>query len=189
VLAEAAAAIREQGPDRVGVAELMAKAGLTHGGFYAHFKSKDDLVAAAIGRMFEESAESFRARTEGCGPAEGLARFIDSYLSMRHREAPGRGCPLPPLSGDVARLDTAARDRFGEGIDGMTRNIAGLLQALGRPDPQNLASSSVAEMVGALALARAISDPARAERLLQASRDALKARLGLDQPAAAASAG
>src|SRR5687768_11600573 len=86
VLAEAAAAIREMGPDRIGVARLMAAAGLTHGGFYAHFKSKDALVAEAITEMFEQGYQAFLLATSGVDPAAGLARFVDGYLSSRHRD-------------------------------------------------------------------------------------------------------
>src|SRR5262249_2927526 len=103
VLAEAAAAIRESGPDGIGVAAIMAKAGITHGAFYAHFQSKDDLVAQAISRMFEESSEKFLRRTENLPAAAALANYLDMYLSTRHRDAPQSGCPLPSLSGEVAR--------------------------------------------------------------------------------------
>ena len=76
LLKEAAATIRAVGPDGIGVAGLMAKAGLTHGGFYAHFKSKDDLVAQAITRMFDDSRALFEARIEGRAPADGLAAML-----------------------------------------------------------------------------------------------------------------
>jgi TetR/AcrR family transcriptional repressor of nem operon len=179
VLTEAAAAIREMGPDRIGVAGLMAKAGLTHGGFYAHFTSKDDLIAQAIGRMFEDSHGNFVRWTQDRPPAEGLARFIENYVSARHRDARGRGCPIPSLSGDLARMPPEARERFTEGVGTLTSAIAGLLERMGRPDAQVLAASVMAEMTGALALSRAVDDPARSDRILDASRTALKARLGL----------
>src|SRR5277367_3357840 len=116
VLDEAAATIRAVGPDGIGVAGLMAKVGLTHGGFYAHFKSKDDLVAAAIGQMFEEGGERAQREIEGFAPATGLARYIDFYLSRQHRDARGGGCPLPYLSADAPRLDPASRAQFAKGV-------------------------------------------------------------------------
>ncbi len=79
VLREAANAIRAEGPDRIGVAALMAKAGLTHGGFYAHFASKDDLIAQAITQMFDDRYEHWAARTKDLEPAEALDAFIDGY--------------------------------------------------------------------------------------------------------------
>jgi TetR/AcrR family transcriptional repressor of nem operon len=179
VLAEAAAAIREVGPDKIGVAGLMAKAGLTHGGFYAHFKSKDDLVAQAIGQMFEDSYGNFERATKDRTPAEGLARFIDGYVSARHRDAPDRGCPIPSLSGDLARMPPEARDRFTQGVAALTDAIAGLLKQLGREDPKALASSTIAEMIGALALSRAVGDAETSDRILETSRRKLKERLGV----------
>src|ERR1700736_5346540 len=87
LLAEAATAIKTEGPDRIGIAAIMGKAGLTHGGFYAHFGSKEELVAAAIERMFEQTGASFRKRVDGLPPAEALAHFIDFYLSPLHFES------------------------------------------------------------------------------------------------------
>ncbi|MDB5395424.1 MAG: TetR family transcriptional regulator [Rhodospirillales bacterium] len=173
MLSEAASTIRPVGPDGFGVAGLMAKVGLTHGGFYAHFKSKDDLVAQAITQMFEDSNTRFQARTTGHEPAEVLAIFLDYYLSVRHRDTPDRGCPLLGLSGDLARMPAPARERFAEGASRLTGLITGLLERLEKPEPELLATSVVSEIVGAVA------DPARSAQILAASRPALKARLGL----------
>lgn len=181
VLAEAAAAIRAHGPDGVGVASLMAKAGLTHGGFYAHFKSKDDLVGEAITHMFEETRKRFLEHAADADPAVALSRYIDMYVSARHRDTPEHGCPLPALSGDLARMSPTARKRFAAGLEGLTRPIAKLLKDLGRPAPERLAASLVAEMVGAVLLSRAIDDATASDRILKTSRDALKARIGLNK--------
>ena len=104
VLAEAAAAIRASGPDRIGIAAIMAKAGLTHGGFYAHFKSKDDLVAQAVTQMFDQSFERMMTRLDTLEPAAALSKIVDRYLDPRHRDAPDLGCPMPSLSGELARM-------------------------------------------------------------------------------------
>jgi TetR/AcrR family transcriptional repressor of nem operon len=179
VLDEAAATIRAVGPDGIGVAGLMAKVGLTHGGFYAHFKSKDDLVAQAISRMFEDSKTMFLRSTEGREPAEGLTRFLDYYLSARHRDEATRGCPLPRLSSELARLPLPARERFAAGAARLTAQIAGLLEKLGIDEPELTATAVVSEAVGALAMARAVPDRERSDRILEASRTSIKARLGL----------
>jgi len=181
VLTEAAAAIRAHGPDGIGVAALMSKAGLTHGGFYAHFKSKDDLIAQAIAQMFEESRQRFILKADDPDPAIALANYIDMYVSPRHRDAREHGCPLPSLSGDLARMPVKSRKRFTAGVAGLTQNIAKRLAELGKPHPERLAASMLAEMVGALALSRAIDDPAASDRILKTSRDALKARLAPGQ--------
>jgi len=158
---------------------VMKKAGLTHGGFYAHFGSKDELVAEAIRQMFGGPYTNFADLTEGKPPAEALAAYVDFYLSARHRDARDRGCPLPALSGDVARMPASARVRFGEGAKRLSKSIAGLLEAMGRDDAETLAASAIAEMVGAIALARATDDAARSDDILAATRKALGARLGL----------
>ena len=179
VLSEAAAAIRAVGPDGIGVAGLMAKAGLTHGAFYAHFESKDDLVAQAVAHMFDESYQRFLARTEHPDPAIAIERFIDSYLSTRHRDHPDHGCPLPSLSGELARLPGPARANFTAGLNRLTSSMAKRVAELGRSDADSLASSVVAEMVGALALSRAVAKPSESDALLEASRRSIKARIGL----------
>lgn len=179
LLREAASAIRADGPDRVGVAAIMAKAGLTHGGFYAHFKSKNDLIEQAIGQMFDSAARRFETTTKELDPGAALAAYLDFYLSRSHRDAPQRGCPLPALSGDLARMPAAARKRFTTGAQQITARIAGLLRGMGRPDPDRLAASAVAEMVGAVALARATADRARSDEILEASHAALLERFGL----------
>ena len=179
VLKAAAKAIRAEGPHRIGVAGVMAEAGLTHGGFYAHFKSKDDLVAASVEQMFAEGSERARQETEGFDPTTGLRRYIDFYLSPAHRDSRGLGCPLPYLSADAPRMDAASRARFAEGVAQLTDRLARLLAGIGDPDPAATASSVLAEMVGALSLARADPDRARSDAILERSRAALKSRFGL----------
>ena len=179
VLKEAAKAIRAEGPHRVGVAAMMAKAGLTHGGFYAHFASKDDLVVAAMSRMFDEASAKFDRLTAGKPPAAALRAYIDFYLSRQHRDARDTGCPLPSLSADLPRLGVAARRQFAAGLAGLTARVEGLLSALGWPDAEMLASSALAEMAGALSMARGVADPKQSDVILKASRNALKLRFGL----------
>lgn len=179
VVHEAAASIRKHGPDRIGVASLMAKLGLTHGGFYAHFKSKDELVAEAISHMFDDRYAVFKKSMEDVEPARGLAAYVDRYLTARHRDQPQKGCPLPSLSGDLARMPLAARERFEEGTRRLTDSIADALRAMKRSDPDALAASVLSEMVGAMALARAVSNNERSEQILEATRSSIKARIGL----------
>jgi TetR/AcrR family transcriptional repressor of nem operon len=181
VLAEASEAIRANGPHRVGVAEIMRRAGLTHGGFYAHFRSKDALIAAAITTMFESSRERVMTKMRGHSAADCLRGYIDYYLSDVHRDALSTGCPIAALASELPRLSAASRSAFGQGVRRLTDLIAGKLAELGRDDPAVLASSVVAELVGALSLARAEPERAHATTLLAASRRALRARLGLTE--------
>jgi TetR/AcrR family transcriptional repressor of nem operon len=184
VLKEAAKAIRAEGPHRIAVAGVMAKAGLTHGGFYAHFGSKDELVAAAIDTMFGEARRRFSRGTTESGatdsPKDKLIKYIDFYLSAGHRDARATGCPLPALAADLPRIAPASRERYGQGVSALTALIADALGALGRAEPQVLAASALSEMVGALSLARAVADPEQSDLILDASRTALKRRLGLE---------
>jgi len=178
ILAEAANAIRIKGPERVGVAEVMSKLGLTHGGFYAHFASKDDMIAQAITAMFDQGFSNFLRRTEGLEPRKALATYVDWYLSKEHRDSLNRGCPLAAISGDLPRLPEAARVRYTEGVERLAAAMGKLLKKLGRKDAETLAFSALAEMAGTLTLARAILDPERSDRMLDASGEMVKARLG-----------
>lgn len=179
ILDEAAKAMREHGSDGIGVAALMKRAGLTHGGFYAHFTDRDDLVAHAVDRMFQDSGALLDHHLSRSDAARGLAALIDYYLSDEARRRTDGGCPLPGLSGESARMPPAARERFGRGIEGFRSALADALAAVGAAEPTKLASSVLAEMVGAMSLARALDDDEAAGAVLEASREQLKQRLGL----------
>jgi TetR/AcrR family transcriptional repressor of nem operon len=176
VLKAAAKAIRAQGPHRIGVAAVMGQAGLTHGGFYAHFDSKDDLVAAAIGHMFDENRATWERLIREKPPAQALATFIDFYLSITHRDAVSAGCPIPILAPESRRLSKAARARFAAGVARLRERFRAQLELLGIANPEDEASSMVSEMVGALALARAEPDSERSASILNVSKQRLKAR-------------
>jgi TetR/AcrR family transcriptional repressor of nem operon len=180
ILDVAAEALREHGADGISVANLMKRAGLTHGGFYAHFENRDDLVTHAIDRMFESSRTIMTRNMDGVGPAEGLAALIDDYLSDRRIEQVARGCPMPPLLGEVARMPAAARARFEQGVEAFRLRLEGALEALGHREADLLSRSVFAEMIGAAILARASPRREDAQVALAASRERLKARLGLD---------
>jgi TetR/AcrR family transcriptional regulator, transcriptional repressor for nem operon len=180
VLKVAAKAIRANGPHRVGVAAVMAKAGLTHGGFYAHFESKDDLIAAAIGQMFDETAARFTGENDSPDPKVRLTTYVNWYLSRSHRDAVGSGCPIPVLAPEQLRLTRAARQRFATGVESIKERLAGTLTELGHARAHEDADSLLAELVGALSLARAEPEADRSEAILKNSRRSIKARFGLE---------
>ncbi len=161
----------------------MAKAGLTHGGFYAHFASKDELVSAAIGQMFEESHARVMHETLDRDPAEGLRAYIRFYLSRAHRDAKEIGCPVASLVSDLPRLETASRERFAEGARRLNQILAERLHKLGHDDAQAQADSLLAELVGALSMARAETDAKRSDAILLHSRQAVLRRFGLETQA------
>ena len=178
VLGEAATAIRAKGAERVSVAEVMAAAGLTHGGFYAHFESKDDLIAQAITHMFDGAYSRFLSHTEGREPAAAIASYVDFYLSPAHRLERATGCPIATLLSDLPNLSGRARERFSDGTERVVAGLAKLAKKLGAKDAEALAWSAMAEMVGALALSRTVSDE-RAAAILRNSRAIVKARFGV----------
>ena len=182
VLAEAAAAIRGKGVERVAVAEVMAGAGLTHGGFYAHFKSKDDLLAEAISYMFDDAYASFLRHTEGRAPADALSNYIDAYLATSQRDDRAHGCPIAALSGDLPNMPELAQARFADGTERLVAALARLVKKSGARHAETLAWSALAEMAGALALSRTVADADRSTQILRNSRAMIRSRLGLDRP-------
>src|SRR5262245_13998717 len=128
LLKAAADQMRLHGPDGVSVASVMKRAGLTHGGFYAHFDSKDALIAAALGAMFDDAA---RRRVRTGGMAGSIDSFIDLYVSAAHRDNARGGCPIPSLMGESARWPKVARAEF-------DRGVARLAQLLGELLPEDL---------------------------------------------------
>ena len=181
VLQAAARTIRTEGPDRVGVAAIMAEAGLTHGGFYAHFSSKDELIAEAIRQMFDDASERRRGWVEGKPPADGLRDYIKFYLSRSHRDGRGSGCPLTALATDIPRLPDAAKVVFGEGVGRMTASMTALLEGIGWPDPEAAAGALISELVGAVSLSRSVADPEQSERILWTARRDILQRFGLEK--------
>ena len=186
VLAEAAKTLRSEGLQGMGVASVMGKAGLTHGAFYAHFESKDDLVAETIKAMILEARGKFDRVAAELAPAEALRAYIEFYLSARHRDNTQSSCPLPWIAGEIPRLGEASAARYGASVAGLTEILAGRLRALDHADADAAASSVVAELVGALTLARATGDKAQSDSILRRSRDSILARLGLTKAAAGA---
>jgi len=112
VLAAAAAEIRTHGPNGISVAGIMRRAGLTHGGFYAHFSSKNDLVAEAIDHMFHTAKALSRAMEVDGTDLDRLRAFIRNYVSRHHRDRPDEGCPIAALANDIARQRTRNSHRF-----------------------------------------------------------------------------
>ena len=167
IVAVAAEMFRARGFDGVGVADLMQKAGLTHGGFYNHFASKEALIAEASAKGFAETSERYAGYSVG--------DVIDAYISRAHRDARGQGCPAAALSGEAARLPDDTRGVFGAGIAGLFSALEGSLA--GQPDARAQAISLLAQAVGAVVLSRACPDgSALADEILDTCRaDAHKA--------------
>lgn len=170
IVVEAARLLRERGLDGVGVADLMGAAGLTHGGFYRHFASKQDLAVEAVELLFHEASEQWRdaadrARAAGRSGVEGI---LDGYLSDEHRDAVHAGCAIAALGPDLARLPDELRRRVADGVQGMVSVLAAELP--GDPDTaRDRAAALFGAMIGALVLGRLgvpSAEPARAAAAL-----------------------
>jgi len=173
VITQAAAAIRKNGPDGVSVATIMRKAGLTHGGFYAHFGTKDDLVAAALGHMFDDSASRSRSWTKDRVGADAFAAFVHAYVSPEHRDRPESGCAIAALASQIPRENPKIRNAFDSGVEGLVEIVESLLPRKTGRDTRAVAMSMMAEMTGAIAAARAVRDRALSDAILEATRKSL----------------
>ena len=162
VIEEAARLFRQKGFG-VGVAELMAAAGLTHGGFYNHFGSKDDLEAEACARVFEKSI----SRVAAVGDADAFAVYRKRYLSPEARDASAAACPMVAFAGDVSRQSEGVREAYSEGL---ARYLEAFSAASGKPRAE--AIREFATLVGALTLARSVagSDAELSDEILAAGR-------------------
>jgi TetR/AcrR family transcriptional repressor of nem operon len=179
----AAKMLREKGPDGFAVAELMNEAGLTHGGFYAHFESKEACVAEALCEIFAQLARRIDKSLDGLPPRHALATVIDLYVSAQHRDGIADGCPLTSLNSDMPRQADAVRETFDRGVKGMVARMKNRLSAADIDDADGLAPAILSAMVGAVALARAVNDKTLSDELLVAARSGIKARLGLNDAA------
>jgi TetR/AcrR family transcriptional regulator, transcriptional repressor for nem operon len=170
-IVEAAARIfRQRGLAAASVGEIMKEAGLTVGGFYAHFDSKDDLFVEALNTAF---AQSMERRSAGLDPqaADWAALFAARYLSAEHRADPTNGCPMPSLTNEISRAEGRARETFGACVEEFVALLAARLPQTGEP-ASGTALAVTALCVGGMSLARATSDEQLAGRLLAACRDA-----------------
>lgn len=166
ILDAAAARIRVTGLEGVGVASIMEDAGLTHGGFYAHFRSRDALLVAAIGRLFDVAVTAIDRFDEKYGE-RALEKYLDFYLSARHRDDLEGGCPVPVLSADVQRAAPEVRAAFEAGLSRLADRLARIMPpGAGRRGAMAL----LGEMAGVLNVARVMADAKASGELLAGKR-------------------
>jgi TetR/AcrR family transcriptional repressor of nem operon len=169
ILNAAAKMVRERGIDATSVADVMAAAGMTNGGFYRHFESKDEMIALAIRTAYDQIAERFDRRLRQNGAAAAIETYIDEYLSEGHLGHPGVGCPMAAVGTDGARR----RDVFAaEFVAGTEQLIERLSDASGDMPTRAEAIRRLAMLVGAVVVARAIGrGPLRNEILAACGKD------------------
>lgn len=169
IVETAAHAIRAHGYAGASVADVMKQAGLTHGGFYAHFASRDAMVEEAIDRAADEGRARLTAVAERAEPGHALEAIVGSYLSDRHVEHPGSGCTLAALGSETRRQAPALRRIATRQVGGLAALLADQMPGGDTPDNHDRALALLCGMVGALSMARAVDDPA----LSRALRDAV----------------
>jgi TetR/AcrR family transcriptional repressor of nem operon len=185
ILKVAAAQLREHGPDRISVGSVMKAAGLTHGGFYAHFKSKDALLIAALHDTFDRARRRVGRLLDGLPPRHALATYIDFYVAETHRDHPENGCPITALNSDMPRQSKKFKAAFEAGVKQQIESLARRIAGAGIADAEQLAPAIFATMAGAVSLARTISDQSLSNEFLATTRANIKARLGLTDAALA----
>jgi TetR/AcrR family transcriptional regulator, transcriptional repressor for nem operon len=160
ILDVASRLFKDKGFDAVSVAEVMKAAGMTHGGFYGHFTSKDDLVAQTLAHAL--AADSF-----GDG---AFSDFVRSYLAPRHRDNPGNGCPAAGLAAAIRHQTPAAQAAMTQGLRAQIARVENALPEQGAAARRRAAIGSWAAMVGAVILARAVDDPELSDEVLEETR-------------------
>ncbi|MFL6627111.1 MAG: TetR/AcrR family transcriptional regulator [Vitreoscilla sp.] len=173
IVAAAARAIRRSGYDGTGVADIMKQAGLTHGAFYAHFESREDMLAEAASRACAESA-ALAADVVASAPAgRALTAMLQAYLSPGHLAQVEAGCPLAALGSETARQTSEVRAVTTRHIKAMVDLAARQSTDWGQSSAHQRALVTVSAMVGALMLARAVDDPALAKSFCEATLETL----------------
>ena len=176
IVALASRRFREQGLAGIGIADLMKEAGLTVGGFYKHFNSRDALVAEAVGLALELWKNQVDAAPSG-GPSVSYESLVDEYLSETHRNRPGAGCPVGALAGELARSDKRTRELLSRKIRDNIELLVTLICKTKEVDEGSARSQAIltyCALVGAIGMARAVSDEKLSREILKTVAKRLK---------------
>jgi len=170
ILSVAARTFREHGADVSGIGTVMKKVGLTKGGFYRHFESKDDLFVEAVARVFDEMGDGMLEVAKSAPEGQGLRAIIERYLSVRHANSPGMGCVIAALGPELARKPRSVRKRIEASLDAYRERLLPFVP--GQTREEKLAKSMLlfSSMAGVLTRARIISDPQTREWMLLEAR-------------------
>ena len=182
IVRKASVRLREKGAHGIGVADLMKEAGLTHGGFYAHFDSRDALVIEAFNYAMERSTERWRKLAEGIPPDKRFASIVEAYLTPLHRDDPGHGCAVPTLGAEIVRESPKTRKAFAAKLEQMIDMMADQVLELPRKAARKQATAAIATMIGTLVLARIAGSGEFSDEILAAGRDAALGRASAATP-------
>ncbi len=178
IINAAAEGFRTHGAAGIGLADIMRRAGLTHGGFYAHFSSKEDLLATALAELHDARMARFDEMAKAA-PGSALMGAANFYLSSRHREHPETGCSIATLGSEVARLQGPVRSRMSANIRAWLRRFAAFAPGAKADQRRRQATGAFAAMIGGLILARAVEDSNESDQILSDVRTFLEDALGL----------
>src|SRR6201987_6456 len=176
IVKKASVRLREKGAHGIGVADLMKEAGLTHGGFYAHFDSRDALVIEAFAYAMDRSMDHWRKTAADIPAEKRLSTIVDSYLTTTHRDDPGRGCAVPTLGAEIARENPKTRKAFAAKLEQMIDMIAEQLPDLPPKAARKQAAATLATMMGTLVLSRIAGNGEFSDEILAAGREAVLSR-------------
>ena len=170
ILAVAARSFRECGGDSSGIGRVMKQVGLTKGGFYRHFQSKDDLLVAAVARAFDELGSGMVEVARSAPAGQALRAIIERYLSVRHADAPGTGCVLAALAPELARKPLAVRQRIEASLDAYRERLLPFVPGQTREEKLATCRLLFSSMAGVLMMARVTADAQRREQMLREAR-------------------
>ena len=165
IIDAAAAAFRSHGMSGISLADIMRQVGLTHGGFYAHFKSKEDLIATTLAELHKVRMASFEGLAK-TAPNEALMRAAHFYLSSRHREHPETGCSIATLGSELARTHGVARSQISTNIEAWLDRFADAASGKDESARRRQARGAFAAMIGGLILARGVEDAHLSDEIL-----------------------
>ena len=169
----AARGFRAKGIQATGVADLMSDAGLSHGGFYRHFESKEPLVAEACEAGLNEIIGKLETAAGDRIGHEGFKAIVDAYVSTSHRDAPVEGCPLAGMGSELARADAQTRAAAARGFEGLVDTLARRSRRRQRAAARSEAVFALSAMIGALTMARIVEDPDASAAILQTVKEHL----------------
>jgi len=171
ILSLAARSFREHGGDASGIGTVMKKVGLTKGGFYRHFESKDDLFVEAVARAFEEMGRGMVDAAKSAPEGQALRAMIERYLSVRHVNSPGTGCVLAALAPELARKPLSVRKRVEASLDAYRERLLPFVQGQTREEKLARCRLLFSSMAGVLMMARITSDPHKREQRLMEAKE------------------
>jgi TetR/AcrR family transcriptional repressor of nem operon len=171
ILSMAARSFREVGGDSSGIGTVMKKVGLTKGGFYRHFKSKDDLFVEAVARAFEEMGRGMVQVAEGAPQGQALRAMIERYLSIRHANSAGTGCVLSALGPELARKPLSVRKRIEASLDAYRERLLPFVPGKTREEKLTKCRLLFSSMAGVLMMARITADHGKREQRLMEARN------------------